>query len=376
MTIDQLLQIAVASGASDLHLKVGTYPMMRVRGTLVPASGEKKLDHEDVIAMSAAIMSTTQRQKFKEAQEVDLAYSVAGLGRFRCNIFQQRGTVGMVLRIIPMQIRTIDELGLPPVLKQIAEEERGLVLVTGTTGSGKSTTLAGMIDYVNKTRSAHVMTVEDPIEFLHRDNKSMVNQREVAVDTRSFAHALRSALRQDPDVILVGETRDLETAQIGIRAALTGHLVLTTLHTNDCPSTVARLLDMGIPPFLVSSSLMLILAQRLGRRVCKDCKQPYEADEETLVPYGHIPQGLGKVNFYKGKGCATCNFTGMKGRVAIYEVMPATQEIRDLIIRNAPSVEIGETAQAQGMKTLRQNALQKVLDGMMTVEEVLRVTLG
>jgi len=139
---------------------------------------------------------------------------------------------------------------------------------------------------------------------------------------------------------------------------------------------VARLLDMGIPPFLVSSSLMLILAQRLGRRVCKECKEPYEAEAETLVPYGHIPQGLGKVNFYKGKGCATCSFTGMKGRVAIYEVMPATQEIRDLIIRNAPTVEISEAAAAQGMKTLRQNALQKVLDGMMTVEEVLRVTLG
>src|SRR6266436_2279885 len=177
MHVNDLLKVAVESGASDLHLKVGTFPMMRVRGTLVPASDEKKLDHEDVIAMSAAIMSTTQRQKFKESQEVDLAYSVPGLGRFRCNIFQQRGTVGMVLRVIPMTIRTIDELGLPQVLKKIAEEERGLVLVTGTTGSGKSTTLAALIDFINKSRAAHVMPVEDPIEFLHRDNKSIVNQR-------------------------------------------------------------------------------------------------------------------------------------------------------------------------------------------------------
>src|SRR5437870_1106118 len=152
--------------------------MIRVRGTLEPATVEKRLDHEDVVAMSAAVMSTIQREKFKDAQEVDLAYSVAGLGRFRCNVFQQRGTVGLVLRVIPMAIRTIDELGLPPVLKKIAGEERGLVLVTGTTGSGKSTSLAAMIDYVNKQRSAHVMTVEDPIEFLHRENKSMVNQRE------------------------------------------------------------------------------------------------------------------------------------------------------------------------------------------------------
>src|SRR5579872_3346189 len=191
MHVNDLLKVAVESGASDLHLKVGSLPMMRVRGVLVPASEAKRLDHEDVVAMSAAVMSTQQRQKFKETQEVDLAYSVPGLGRFRCNIFQQRGTVGLVLRVIPMQIRSIEELGLPPVLEQIADEERGLVLVTGTTGSGKSTTLAAMLDHINKTRAAHVMTVEDPIEFLHRDIRSIVNQREVAVDTRSFAHADR-----------------------------------------------------------------------------------------------------------------------------------------------------------------------------------------
>src|SRR4051812_22043325 len=207
MHVNELLKIAVEHGASDLHLKVGSYPMMRVRGALVPATEEKRLDHDDVLSMSAAVMPTQQREKFKDAQEVDLAYSVAGLGRFRCNVFQQRGTVGLVLRVIPMQIRTIDELGLPPILKKIADEERGLVLVTGTTGSGKSTSLAAMVDYINNTRSAHIMTVEDPIEFLHRDMKSIINQREVAVDTRSFAQALRSALRQDPDVILVGEMR-------------------------------------------------------------------------------------------------------------------------------------------------------------------------
>src|SRR5712692_7772010 len=273
MHVNDLLKVAVDSGASDLHLKVGTFPMMRVRGTLVPATEEKKLDHEDVIAMSAAIMSTTQRQKFKEAQEGDLAYSVAGLGRFRCNIFQQRGTVGMVLRVIPMQIRTIDELGLPVILKKIAEEERGLVLVTGTTGSGKSTTLAAMIDFINTTRSAHVMTVEDPIEFLHRDNKSMVNQREVAVDTRSFAQALRSALRQDPDVILVGEMRDFETIETGLLAAETGHLVFSTLHTLDATETINRIIAV-FPPhqqkqirLQIASVLKAVISQRLMPRI-------------------------------------------------------------------------------------------------------------
>ncbi|OFV90154.1 MAG: type IV pili twitching motility protein PilT [Acidobacteria bacterium RIFCSPLOWO2_12_FULL_65_11] len=269
MHINDLLKIAVEAGASDLHLKVGCYPMMRLRGTLVPVTEEKKLDHADVGEISLVVLPESLRQKFKEMQEVDLAYSVPGLGRFRCNVFQQRGTVGLVLRVIPVNIRTIDELGLPQVLKQIAMEERGLVLVTGTTGSGKSTTLAAMVDYINQTRSAHVMTVEDPIEFLHRDVKSMVNQREVSVDTKSFAHALRSALRQDPDVILVGEMRDFETIETGLLAAETGHLVFSTLHTLDATETVNRIISV-FPPhqqkqirLQLGTVLKAVVSQRL-----------------------------------------------------------------------------------------------------------------
>jgi twitching motility protein PilT len=269
MHVNDLLKIAVEHNASDLHLKVGSYPMMRVRGTLVPATEERRLDHEDVVAMSAAVMSPSQRQKFKDAQEVDLAYSVPGLGRFRCNVFQQRGTVGLVLRVIPMSIRTIEELGLPPVLRKIGDEERGLVLVTGTTGSGKSTTLAAMIDHINRSRCSHVMTVEDPIEFLHRDYRSIINQREVSVDTRSFAQALRSALRQDPDVILVGEMRDFETIETGLLAAETGHLVLSTLHTLDATETINRIIAV-FPPhqqkqvrLQLASVLKAVISQRL-----------------------------------------------------------------------------------------------------------------
>src|SRR5919205_1223441 len=280
MHVNDLLKIAVDSGASDLHLKVGSFPMMRVRGTLMPATQDKRLDHEDVIAMSAAVMSTSQREKFKEAQEVDLAYSVAGLGRFRCNIFQQRGTVGLVLRVIPMQIRTIDELMLPQTLKTIAQEERGLVLVTGTTGSGKSTTLAAMIDYINSIRSAHIMTVEDPIEYLHRDNRSIVNQREIGVDTMSFSQALRSALRQDPDVILVGEMRDFETIETALTAAETGHLVFSTLHTLDATETINRIIAV-FPPhqqkqirIQLASVLKAVISQRLIPRVDNKGRAP------------------------------------------------------------------------------------------------------
>src|SRR5881396_3445100 len=273
MHVNDLLKTTVEAGASDLHLKVGTFPMMRVRGNLMPVTQEKRLDHEDVVAMSAALFSPDQRDKFRRSQEVDLAYSVAGLGRFRCNVFQQRGTVGLVLRVIPMAIRTIDELGLPRVLKKIAEEERGLVLVTGTTGSGKSTTLAAMVDHINSTRCAHVMTVEDPIEFLHRDNRSIINQREVAVDTRSFAYALRSALRQDPDVVLVGEMRDYETIETALIAAETGHLVLSTLHTLDATETINRIIAV-FPPhqqkqirLQLASVLKAVISQRLMPRL-------------------------------------------------------------------------------------------------------------
>jgi twitching motility protein PilT len=340
MHVNDLLTIAVDSGASDLHLKVGSYPMMRVRGLLTPATEEKRLDHDDVVAMIAAIMSTVQREKFTDAQEVDLAYSVPGLGRFRCNVFQQRGTVGLVLRVIPMQIRTLDELELPPVLKIIAAEERGLVLVTGTTGSGKSTTLAALIDHVNRTRCAHVMTIEDPIEFLHRDHQSIINQREVAVDTRSFAQALRSALRQDPDVILVGEMRDFETIETGLLAAETGHLVMSTLHTLDATETIARVISV-FPPhqqkqvrLQLASVLKAVVSQRL------------------------IPQSDGR------------------GRVPAVEVMLSTPFIRDCIVDEEkthliPSAIAAGVSQ-YGMQTFDQSILGLLQRGRVTYEEALR----
>ncbi len=269
MHVNDLLKIAVDSGASDLHLKVGSYPMMRVRGTLVTAAQERRLDHDDMIAIEAAVLPTQQREKFKENHEVDLAYSVSGLGRFRCNAFQQRGTIGMIFRVIPVKVSNIDELQLPSILKKIAAESRGLVLVTGTAGSGKSTTLAAMIDEINRQRSAHVITVEDPIEYLHRDNRSIINQREIGVDTDSFSQALRSALRQDPDVILVGEMRDFETIETALLAAETGHLVLSTLHTLDATETINRIISV-FPPhqqkqvrLQLASVLKAVISQRL-----------------------------------------------------------------------------------------------------------------
>jgi len=340
MNINELLQKAVHAGASDLHLKVGSYPMMRVNGTLVVAAEEKRLDRNDTIACAETLFTPELREKFRTAQEVDLAYSIPGLGRFRCNIFQQRGTVGLVLRVIPMRIKSIDELGLPQVLKKIASEERGLVLVTGTTGSGKSTTLAAMIDYINQTRSAHIMTVEDPIEYLHRDHHSLVNQREVAVDTKSFSHALRSALRQDPDVILVGEMRDHETVETALLAAETGHLVFSTLHTVDATETINRIIAV-FPPhqqrqvrIQLASVLKAAIAQRL------------------------IPRADGQ------------------GRAPAVEVMVTTAFIRDAIVDKdrTPMIHgaIAAGTSQYGMQTFDQSIFSLYQQGFITLEEALR----
>src|SRR6266536_2874749 len=247
MHINDLLKMAVEQKASDLHLKVGAFPVLRIDGVLKPLTEMRRLLQEDTVAMAFSIMSARQKEKFKTDLEIDTSYQVPTLGRFRCSIFQQRGTVGLVLRVIPTKILTIRELLLPPVLERICMEQRGLVLCTGTTGSGKTTTLASMVDHVNANRNEHIMTIEDPIEYLHRDKKSIVNQRELDVDTKGFSIALRSALRQDPDVILVGEMRDAETIGTALVAAETGHLVLSTLHTLDATETINRIISV-FPP--------------------------------------------------------------------------------------------------------------------------------
>jgi twitching motility protein PilT len=272
MQIDDLLRIAMERKASDLHLKVGNYPHVRVDGELVPLSDMTRVTAEDMLNMAFSMMSNRQKQKFKENAELDMAYGVAGLGRFRVNVFQQRGNVGLVLRVIPTKIRPLDELYMPRVVEQICEEARGLVLVTGVTGSGKSTTLAAMIDRINSTRPEHIITIEDPIEFLHRDKKGFLNQREVEVDTPSFASALRASLRQDPDVILVGEMRDLETISTALHAAETGHLVFSTLHTLDAVETVNRIISVFPPPeqkqvrLQLAATLRAVVSQRLVKR--------------------------------------------------------------------------------------------------------------
>src|SRR5437762_3371661 len=354
--VNMVLVDAIQKGASDIHFE--TYEkVFRIRFRMDGVLHEmlappKRL--ESAILSRIKIMSNLDiaERRLPQDGRIKLRYSTREID-FRVSTLPTIFGEKAVLRILDKDALQLDltKLGFDPwsleKFNGVIHQPYGMVLITGPTGSGKTTTLYSAIHTINSP-DVNIMTAEDPVEY----NLKGINQVQINESVgRTFAAALRSFLRQDPDVILVGETRDLETAQISIRAALTGHLVFTTLHTNDCPSTVARLLDMGIPPFLVSSSLMLILAQRLGRRVCKDCKEPYEVDEESLAPYGHVPTGRGKVTLHKSKGCPTCSFTGMKGRVAIYEVMPISEELKDAILRSATIAAIREIAQSQGMKT-------------------------
>jgi len=338
--INDLLKQAHSLRASDLHIKVGSPPIVRIDGQLTPLTNEKRLSQEDAVKIAFSVMTPGQSEAFKKKNDIDLAYSVPGLGRFRCSIFIQRGTIGIVFRVIPMKIPTIEELNLPEVIKKISMEQRGLILVTGTTGSGKSTTLAAMIDLINTTRTEHVMTIEDPIEYLHRDKKSIVNQREIGSDTESFSKALRQSLRQDPDVILVGEMRDFETIQTALIAAETGHLVLSTLHTIDAPETINRIISV-FPPYQ-HKQIRMQLASVL----------------RSIISMRLLPKSDGK------------------GRVPAVEVLIATAMIKDCIVDPDKTKLIPDTIEQgtlhYGMQSFDQSLFSLFKSGLITYEEALK----
>ena len=340
MELNDILKIAMKGGASDIHLKAGLPPMFRVDGKLVPLKDARRLPPEEISRVAFGIMNNYQKEKFKEYNELDLAYGVPGLGRFRVNVFQQRGTIGIVFRVIPFKIDSIEQLLLPRVLEKIAMEERGLILVTGTTGSGKSTTLAAMVDHINTQKTCHVMTIEDPIEFLIRDKRSVINQREVGVDTMSFPQALKSALRQDPDVILVGEMRDLETVETALLAAETGHLVMSTLHTLDATETINRIIAV-FPPYQQKQIRM-----QLG------------AVLKAVISQRLLPKADGR------------------GRVAALEVLISTARIREMVEDKDRTKEINDAiAQGHityGMQTFDQALMGLLKQNLITYEEALR----
>lgn len=338
LELNEILTKAMEMNASDIHLKHGVMPVFRIHGRLVPMDkASPRLTGDEIAQMASQIMSDVHRKRFTENHEVDMGYGVAGLGRFRVNIFQQRGSVGMVIRAIPFQVKTIKELNLPIVTERIAAYERGLVLVTGVTGSGKSTTLASMINAINSTRTTHILTIEDPIEYLIRDKRSIINQRELGLDTPSFASALRQSLRQDPDIILIGEMRDTETIATALLAAETGHLVFSTLHTADATETINRILASFEPHqqhqirLQLASTLRAVISQRLLPR----------ADESGVVP--------------------AC------------EIMIVNTRIRDMIVEPNKTREIPkaieESSVTTGMQSFDQSLMSLAKQGHITFEE-------
>jgi twitching motility protein PilT len=341
--LNEVLKIALKTGASDIHMKSGLPPIFRVDGALVPLKNAERLLPDEIQQAAFSIMNPVQKERFDTAREADLAYGIPGLGRFRVNVFQQRGTLGIVFRVIPFSVRSIEQLYLPKVVETIAMENRGLVLVTGTTGSGKSTTLAAMIDHINSNRTCHIITIEDPIEFLIRDRRSIVNQREIGVDTQTFADALRAALRQDPDVILVGdvgEMRDFETIETAITAAETGHLVMSTLHTLDATETINRIISV-FPPYQqkqirlqLASILKAVISQRL------------------------VPRADGK------------------GRVPALEILISTARVRECIGDKERTKEIHDAISkgftTYGMQTFDQSLMQLVKQELVTYDEALK----
>ncbi len=332
--LDGALRAMIESGGSDLHLTSGAQPMIRLDGGLRPLDGFPVMYADTLQRTLYAILNQKQRERFEEELELDLAYAVRGVSRFRVNMYKQRDSIGAAFRMIPYEIKPLEDLGVPPVVANFAGLPRGLVLVTGPTGSGKSTTLAAIVDLANRTRSDHIMTVEDPIEFLHRHKKSLINQREVGADTHSFANALKHVLRQDPDIILVGEMRDLETISVALTAAETGHLVFATLHTSDAAQTIDRIIDVF--PAYQQDQVRTQLASALQGVVC-----------QTL-----------------------CKKANGKGRAVATEVMLATPAIRNLI-REGKTHQIYSAMQAgaaQGMHTMDQHLADLVKSSRITYE--------
>jgi len=336
--IDKALRTLIEREGSDLHIKVNSPPIARLHGELSHLEGYQPLSAEDTEKALQDIAEARSLSEFEEDGEADFAYSITGLARFRVNAFKQRGSTSIVCRAIPFEIRSIEQLGLPEVVRALAEEARGIVLVTGTTGSGKSTTLAAMIDHINQTRPRHIVTLEDPIEYLHKDKRSIVNQREVGSDTRSFGRAMRRVLRQDPDVILIGEMRDEETVRTALSAAETGHLVLSTVHTLDATETINRIIDF-FPPHLQQQARVMLSSTLKG------------AIAQRLVP----------------------DVTG-DGRVAAAEVMVVTGRVQDLILNPEETGKITEVigeGEYYGMCTFDQSLLRYVMEGKITEEVAL-----
>lgn len=370
MTIKELLKFTVEMEASDLHISAGSFPMIRVHGQMKKINLPKSSE-EEVRQLIYSVMNESQKALFEKNLEIDFSTKLSDNTRFRVNAFHQINGLAVAFRVIPNEIKNFDELHLPVSLSKLAMKEKGLILVTGPTGSGKSTTLHAALKTI-KNVETNIVTVEDPVEY-RLDGITQIETNEKIGLT--FSRALRSVLRQDPDIVLIGEIRDEETADISIKFSLTGHLVFTTLHANDSAATITRLIDIGIPPYLVASSLNLVMAQRLMRKICPHCKTDYSPTEKELREAGITDEEAKNIDFKIGTGCVHCDNTGYIGRSGIFEMLEITSEIRKLIFEGKNQEYIREAARKNGMKTLHDSAMIKMREGITTIKEVIKLTV-
>lgn len=367
--VQELLQATIDEGASDLHIRAYMPPKLRVHGELLPILEEELTEDDSKALVMEMLEELGDHSKLEELEKnggADFALAHPDGTRFRVSVFKERKRYGAVLRQIPSTLLTLEQIGLPNTVRELLFKPRGLILVTGPTGSGKSTSLYSFLSEVNKI-DVRIMTAEDPIEYHMAGINQVQMQSEIGM---TFARALRAFLRQDPDIIMVGEIRDRETAEIAINASLTGHMVFSTLHTNDAAGAFPRLIDMGVEPFLIASAVAGVMGQRLCRRLCQECKREVPLD----MKYYTLAVPPARQTVFEPEGCDKCSKTGYKGRRALFEVLEVDEEIEGAIVRRENATQIRNLSLSKGMKTLREDGWTKAFAGVTSVKEVLRVT--
>ena len=369
MTFEEFIMAARNNGASDIHMTVGAPTVFRINGNLVRLND---MDDQVVNRTILSMLTAEQEQRLNAGEDLDFVFEISTGARQRVNVFHQMGKLAASIRLLNAEVQSLDDLGFPHVLTEFAQRKSGLILVTGPTGSGKTTTLYALLRYMNSD-DVNITTIEDPVEIkLEGINQSAINAKAGI----TFANSLRAILRQDPDVILIGEIRDYETLEVAISASLTGHLVLSTIHTNSAAASITRLIEMGAKDYLISSTVAGIIAQRLVKKLCPNCKEAYfptVEDARKILTDPVEVQKLTKTKLYRPKGCASCKNSGYLGRLAVLEILVINNDIKKLIAQHAHDVELEDYAIKQGMKTLRMSCLRHILEGNTSIDEQVRI---
>ena len=373
--LKMLLGEMIRKQATDMHISADSSPMLRIDGKLIMMQ-LRPFSEEMTKMLAYSLMTNAQRRKFERDLDLDFSFGVKGLSRFRCNVFHQRESIAISIKSIPYEIKTPQDLRIPPEVFQFGEVKNGLVLVTGPRGSGKSTTLSALIKRLNEERRSHILTVEDPIELVYNSMSGIVNQREVLKDTKAYEIALASVPRQDVDILFVSEANDAEKLLSTLKVADMGLLVFATMRSRDAVSAVMRFIDLNMPYYLINGALRMIISQRLLRRICPNCRRVVTPDDDLLRSIGIDPMKVKNYNFYRGSGCPKCNGTGYQGRIPVFESLKITPVIRTMIQAGTSVIELWREAVNEGMIPMRKVALRYMLEGETTLDQVASETIS